>query len=575
MGKKSSSGAPGAGTIRKPGSQIIVDILVEQGVEVMFGYLGGVVLPLFDKLYDSPIKFIIPRHEQGGCHMADAYARATGKVGVIVATSGPGATNLVTGLATAMMDSIPLVAITGQVRTTLIGNDAFQEADTTGITRPVTKHNVIVKDVADLADTIREAFYIASTGRPGPVLIDIPVDVQVTETDWKGPKEINMPGYKVRTRGHARQISTAATAINNSKRPVVYAGGGIISAGASDDLRTFAEKANLPVTTTLLGLGCYDQTKDESLDMLGMHGSAYANYAVQECDLLIAIGSRFEDRVTGKLATFAQKAKIIHVDIDPASISKNVYVDIPVVGDAKEILNELIGAVEHKERKEWFDMLAKWKKKHPFTYNRRAKTIKPQYVIEELCRQTNGDAIIATGVGQHQMWSAQFYKYKHPRQFISSGGLGTMGFGLPAAIGAQLAMPDATVIDIDGDSSFNMTLTEMSTAVMYELPIKVCLLNNGYMGMVRQWQELFYGKRYSQSSLKNPNFAAVAKALGAVGEVCDKKADVPAALERMLAETRPCLIDFHVDPEENVWPMVAAGKGLHEMDGLDIFESMS
>ncbi len=575
MGKKSSSGAPGAGTIRKPGSQIIVDILVEQGVEVMFGYLGGVVLPLFDKLYDSPIKFIIPRHEQGGCHMADAYARATGKVGVIVATSGPGATNLVTGLATAMMDSIPLVAITGQVRTTLIGNDAFQEADTTGITRPVTKHNVIVKDVADLADTIREAFYIASTGRPGPVLIDIPVDVQVTETDWKGPKEINMPGYKVRTRGHARQISTAATAINNSKRPVVYAGGGIISAGASDELRTFAEKANLPVTTTLLGLGCYDQTKDESLDMLGMHGSAYANYAVQECDLLIAIGSRFEDRVTGKLATFAQKAKIIHVDIDPASISKNVYVDIPVVGDAKEILNELIGAVEHKERKEWFDMLAKWKKKHPFTYNRRAKTIKPQYVIEELCRQTNGDAIIATGVGQHQMWSAQFYKYKHPRQFISSGGLGTMGFGLPAAIGAQLAMPDATVIDIDGDSSFNMTLTEMSTAVMYELPIKVCLLNNGYMGMVRQWQELFYGKRYSQSSLKNPNFAAVAKALGAVGEVCDKKADVPAALERMLAETRPCLIDFHVDPEENVWPMVAAGKGLHEMDGLDIFESMS
>ncbi len=575
MGKKPSSGAPGAGTIRKPGSQIIVDILVEQGVDVMFGYLGGVVLPLFDKLYDSPIKFIIPRHEQGGCHMADAYARATGKVGVIIATSGPGATNLVTGLATAMMDSISLVAITGQVRTSLIGNDAFQEADTTGITRPVTKHNVIVKDVADLADTIREAFYIASTGRPGPVLIDIPVDVQVTETDWKGPKEINMPGYKVRTRGHARQISMAATAINNSKRPVVYAGGGIIIANASDELRTFSEKANLPVTTTLLGLGCFDQTKDESLDMLGMHGSAYANYAVQECDLLIAVGARFEDRVTGKLATFAQKAKIIHVDIDPASISKNVYVDIPVVGDAKEILNELTGAVEHKERKEWFDMLAKWKKKHPFTYNRRAKTIKPQYVIEELCRQTNGDAIIATGVGQHQMWAAQFYKYKHPRQFISSGGLGTMGFGLPAAIGAQLAMPDATVIDIDGDSSFNMTLTEMSTAVMYELPIKVCLLNNGYMGMVRQWQELFYGKRYSQSSLKNPNFAEVAKALGAVGEVVDNKADVPAALERMLAETRPCLVDFHIDREENVWPMVAAGKGLHEMDGLDIFESIA
>lgn len=575
MGKKSPKGAPGAQKVLKPGSQIIADILVEQGVEIMFGYHGGVLLPLLDKLKEVPIKFIIPRHEQGGCHMADAYARATGKVGVMVATSGPGATNLVTGLATAMADSVPMVAITGQVRTTLIGNDAFQEADTTGITRPVTKHNVIVKDVTMLADAVREAFYIASSGRPGPVLIDVPVDVQVAETEWTGPKEINLPGYKVRTRGHSGQISTAAAAINKSKRPVVYAGGGIIISDASDELRAFAEKANLPVTMTLLGLGCYDQTRDESLDMLGMHGSAYANYAVQECDLLIAIGSRFDDRVTGRIPSFAQKAKIIHIDIDPASISKNVSVDIPVVGDAKEILTELMGAVEHKERKEWFKTLAGWKKKHPFTYNHKAKQIKPQYVIEELCKQTKGEAIIATGVGQHQMWSAQFYKHKYPRQFITSGGLGTMGYGLPAAIGAQLAMPDATVIDIDGDSSFNMSLTEMSTAVMYDLPIKVCLLNNGYMGMVRQHQELFCGKRYAYSSLQNPNFAEVARALGAVGEVVDKKADVPAALERMLAAKRPYLVDFHVDPDENVWPMVASGKGLHEMDGLDVFESMA
>ena len=559
----------------KQGSQIIVDTLVEQGVEVMFGYLGGVVLPLFDKLYDAPIKFIIPRHEQGGCHMADAYARATGKVGVVVATSGPGATNLVTGLATAMMDSVPLVALTGQVRTDLIGNDAFQEADTTGITRPVTKHNVIVKDVKDLARTIREAFYIAASGRPGPVLIDIPVDMQIAQCKHEPAGRVKLPGYKVRLKGHGKQIAMAATAINSSKRPVVYAGGGVLISNASDELRKFAEKAHLPVTTTFLGLGAYDQNRAESLDMLGMHGTAYANYAVQESDLLIAVGSRFEDRVTGKLKTFASKAKIIHIDIDPASISKNIHVNIPVVGDAKAILSDLTEAVEFRERKEWFDKIATWKEKHPLRYDNSGTEVKPQYVIEELCRQTNGDALIATGVGQHQMWAAQFYRYSHPRQFISSGGLGTMGFGLPAAIGAQLACPDATVIDIDGDSSFNMTLTELSTAVQYKLPVKICLLNNGYMGMVRQWQELFYGKRYSCSSLENPDFAKLAEAFGAVGISVDRKEDVPAALEKMLAETRPCLVDFKVTREENVWPMVAAGKSLHEMDGLDIFESMA
>ncbi|MHC5061145.1 MAG: biosynthetic-type acetolactate synthase large subunit [Planctomycetota bacterium] len=561
---------------RNPGSQIIVDTLLEQGVDTMFGYLGGVVLPLFDKLFDAPIRFIIPRHEQGGTHMADAYARASGKVGVVVATSGPGATNLVTGLATAMMDSVPIVALTGQVRTELIGNDAFQEADTTGITRPVTKHNVIVKDPKELARTIREAFYIASTGRPGPVLIDIPVDMQVAQIEVTKAEKIKLPGYGLRTRGHSKQISHAATAINNSQRPVLYVGGGVITANASDEMRQLAEKAHLPVTTTLLGLGSFDQTKDESLDMLGMHGTAYANYAVQECDLLIAVGARFEDRVTGKLKTFAPHARVVHIDIDPASISKNVHVDIPVVGDAKTTLAELTKEVEYRDRTEWFAKIADWKKKYPLRYDTNAGTIKPQHVIEEVYRQTKGlEATIVTGVGQHQMWAAQFYKFARPRQFISSGGLGTMGFGLPAAIGAQIALPGRTVVDIDGDSSFNMTLNELATAVQYELPVKVCILNNGYMGMVRQWQELFYGKRYSNSSLQNPDFATVARAFGAVGITVDKKEDVAGAVAKMLDQTKPCVVDFKIDRTENVWPMVAAGKSIDEMDGLDIFESMA
>ncbi len=559
----------------KTGAQIIVDTLVEQGVDTAFGYLGGVVLPLFDKLYDSPIKMIVPRHEQGGCHMADAYARATGKVGVVIATSGPGACNLTTGLATAMMDSVPIVALTGQVRTELIGNDAFQEADTTGITRPITKHNCIVKDVKDMARTIREAFHIASTGRPGPVLIDIPVDTQVTKCQWDDSKELSLPGYRLKEKGHGRQITSAAKAINESKKPVLYVGGGIITANASKELTVFAEKAHIPVTMTLMGLGSYDQTKAESLDMLGMHGSAYANFAVQECDLLIAVGARFDDRVTGKIKTFAPNAKIIHVDIDPTSISKNVHVDIPVVGDAKKILPELTREVEHKERKEWFKKIADWKKKHPFKFDSDDSVIKPQYVIEEVYKQTKGQAIVATGVGQNQMWSAQFYKYSRPRQFITSGGLGTMGFGLPAAIGAQIAVPKATVIDFDGDHSFNMTMTELSTAVEHNLPIKVCILNNGYMGMVRQWQQLFYGRRYSCSYLQNPNYQQLAEALGAVGITVEKKSDVPNAVKKMLAEKKPCVVDFRVEPEENVWPMVPAGASLDEMDGLDILESMA
>jgi len=558
----------------KTGAQIIVDSLIEQGVDTMFGYTGGVVLPLFDKLYDAPINFIVPRHEQGGCHMADAYARTSGKVGVVVATSGPGACNLVTGLATAMMDSVPLVALTGQVRTELIGNDAFQEADTTGITRQVTKYNCIIKDVKDVARIVKEAFHIASTGRPGPVLIDLPVDVEVAKCRTDGPVEMNLPGYRIRTKGHARQIATAANVINQSERPVLYVGGGVITANASEELRVLAEKAHIPVTMTLLGLGSYDQRKPESLDMLGMHGSAYANYAVQECDLLIAVGARFDDRVTGKIQTFAPHAKIIHLDIDPSSISKNVHVDIPVVGDAKVILSEIAKQVEHRERKAWFDKIAEWKKKFAFRYDQNASTLKPQYVIEELCRQTGNKAIVTTGVGQNQMWAAQFYRFIHPRQLITSGGLGTMGFGLPAAIGAQIAMPEATIIDIDGEHSFNMTITELATAVEHNLPINVCILNNGYMGMVRQWQELFYGKRYSKSYLKNPDYEAIANAFGAVGMTVDKKADVSKAIEQMLKEKRPCVVDFRVEPEENVWPMVPAGKSLNEMDGLDILERL-
>jgi acetolactate synthase-1/2/3 large subunit len=474
-----------------------------------------------------------------------------------------------------MMDSIPLVAITGQVRTELIGNDAFQEADITGITRPITKYNCIVKDVRDLARTIDEAFHIASTGRQGPVLIDVPVDVEVAKCEYDGRVEMQLPGYKVRTKGHGGQIIAAAKAINEAERPVLDVGGGIISSNASEELTQLIAKAHLPVTMTLLGLGGFDQNKEESLDMLGMHGTAYANYAIQNCDLLIAVGTRFDDRVTGKVKTFAPNAKVIHIDMDPASISKNVPVDIPVVGDAKEILKELVEKVEYRQRKDWFATIAGWKKKFPMKYDRNSGTIKPQYVIEQICELTKGDAIITTGVGQNQMWTAQFYRFSRPRQFITSGGLGTMGFGLPAAIGAQIAKPEAVVVDIDGDHSFNMTMTELSTAVQHKLPIKVCIINNGYMGMVRQWQQLFFEKHYSCNSLLNPDYAELARALGAEGITVDLKADVPKAINKMLAiKDKPCLVDFRVEKEENVWPMVPTGKSLHEMDGLDILQSL-
>lgn len=548
------------------GAQILVDTLVKKGVECVFGIPGGAVLPLFDALYDSAIRFILTRHEQAAGHAADGYARATGKVGVCLVTSGPGATNLTTAIATAFMDSVPLVAITGQVKTNLIGNDAFQEADTTGITRPITKHNYLVKDIRDLARTVHEAFYIASTGRCGPVVIDLPVDVTMQSLTGRLDEEIRLPGYKPCYEGNPRQIKLATEAINESQRPVLYTGGGIILSGCSQELLELAEKAHLPVTTTLMGLGGFSEDHDLSLGMLGMHGTAYANYAVSECDLLIAIGSRFDDRITGKLDEFATKAKYIHIDIDPTSISKNIQVDIPVVGDAKQILTELVKQVQYKERKEWFEKIEEWKRKYPLSYNDNGDALKPQYVVEQIYEATKGEAIITTEVGQNQMWAAQFYTYTRPRTFISSGGLGTMGYGFPAALGVQLGCPDKTVIDIAGDGSFQMNIQELATAVHYHLPVKVAILNNGYLGMVRQWQELFYNKRYSQTRLNdNPDFVKVAEAYGARGFLVEKKQDVRPVLEKALSLGEPVVIDFRVVQEENVYPMVPAGQAIYRM----------
>ena len=552
--------------MKKTGAQILVDTLLYEGVDVAFGIPGGAVIPLFDVLYETPLRFILCAHEQGAIHAADGYARASGKVGVCIATSGPGATNLVTGIATAYMDSSPVVAITGQVKTHLIGNDAFQEADTTGITRPVTKHNYLVKDVRDLARTIREAFYIAGTGRPGPVVVDVPLDVSLAECDGTIPEKLSLAGYKPRCDGNPRQIQRAAEAINQSKQPVLYAGGGVITSGASDELREIAKRAEIPVTTTLLGLGCFPENDPLSLGMLGMHGTAYANYAVQSSDLIIAVGARFDDRVTGDVKTFAPNATIIHIDIDPASISKSIPVDVPVVGDAKRILCELSKLVEHVDRGEWLERVRKWKESHPLCYE--PDGLKPQYVVEQIDEVTDGNAIICTEVGQNQMWAAQFFTYTRPRSFISSGGLGTMGFGFPASIGAQIANPDKVVFDIAGDGSFQMNVQELATAVKCDVPVKVAILNNGYLGMVRQWQELFFNRRYSCTCLDGaPDFVKLAEAYGAAGFLVEKPQDVRPTLEKALKTDKPVVIDFRVCPEENVYPMVPAGKAIDEMIG--------
>ncbi len=547
------------------GADVLHQMLLDEGVEILFGFPGGTVLPIFDVLYRSPIKFILTRHEQGACHMADGYARSTGRVGVVIATSGPGATNLVTALATANMDSVPLVALTGQVRSTLIGNDAFQEADVTGITRPITKHNFLVKRVEDIGRTVKEAFYIARTGRPGPVVVDIAVDSTVARLQGEPDLTPNLPGYKPTTTGNLRQIKSAASAINAAQRPVLYVGGGVVISGASAELRKLAEKGSIPVATTLLALGTLDERSPLALQMLGMHGSAAANYAVQDCDCLVAVGARFDDRVTGNLAEFAPRAKIIHIDIDPSSISKNVVVDIPVVGDAKDILARMLEHIKSNDRSDWLGKIAQWKKRHPFKYETDGK-IKPQEVVARLGALTDHNAIIATGVGQHQMWTAQFYGWRRPRQIITSGGLGTMGFGCPAAIGAQFGNPGATVIDIDGDGSFCMTMVEVITAARYQQPVKFVVLDNEYLGMVRQWQEMFYGRRYSAVSHPCPEFAKIAEGYGACGMKITERSELDDAIRAMLKQPGPVVLHVAVEPEENVYPMVATGKALHEMD---------
>jgi acetolactate synthase-1/2/3 large subunit len=549
------------------GAQILLECLKREGVEVMFGYPGGQVLPIFDKLYDSDIRFILVRHEQGAAHAADGYARATGKVGVCLATSGPGATNLTTGIANAYMDSIPVVAITGQVKTHLIGNDAFQEADVTGVTRSITKHNYLVKDVQDLARIVREAFQIASTGRPGPVLIDIPSDVQQKDIEFIWPEEVKIRGYNPTLFGHPGQIKKAAKLISQAQRPILYAGGGIITSGAHRELKELAERFKIPVTTTLMGLGGFPGTHELYLGMLGMHGTAYANYAIMEADLIIAVGARFDDRVTGRLDAFAPMAKVIHVDIDPSSISKNVKVDVPIVGDAKNILGQLIEEVKKSpDTSKWLLTIGAWMKKHPLNYKEGGK-IKPQYVIEQIYEVTKGDAIITTEVGQNQMWACQWYKYDHPRTYISSGGLGTMGFGFPAAMGAKVGCPDRLVFDIAGDGSIQMNIQELATCVCNKINVKVAILNNGYLGMVRQWQELFYKKRYSQVALYNPDFVKLAESYGAVGISVAKKEDVRPAIEKAISIENTVFIDFKIEPEENVYPMVPAGEAINKIIG--------
>lgn len=549
------------------GAQIVVEALKREGVRDVFGIPGGAVLPLFDVLYDAPIKFYLTRHEQGAAHAADGYARSTGKVGVCIATSGPGATNLVTGIATAYMDSVPIVAITGQVKTFLIGNDAFQEADITGISRPITKYNYLVKNINDLARIIKEAFYIASTGRPGPVVIDLPVNITLEETDFVYPEVVQIRGYKPIKKGHSLQIEKARDAIEKSKKPVIYAGGGVIISNASQELIKLSEKCKIPVTTTLMGLGGFPQTHELSLGMLGMHGTVYANLAIQNSDLIIAIGARFDDRVTGKIEAFAPQAKIIHIDIDPSAISKNVVVHIPIVGDAKSVLQELTKIVKIPETKDWLAQISKWKKDFPLKYNKDGK-LKPQYVVEKIYEVTKGKAIITTEVGQNQMWAAQWYKFTKPRTFISSGGLGTMGYGFPASIGAKVGNPDAIVIDIAGDGSFQMNIQEIATAVSHEIPVIVAILNNRYLGMVRQWQQLFYKERYSYTHLKNPEFVGIAQAYGAIGIKVTKQSEVVLALKKAIkTKKKPVIIDFLVDEFENVYPMVPAGEAIDRMIG--------
>jgi acetolactate synthase-1/2/3 large subunit len=560
--------------LKKSGAEILIESLKQEGVDVIFGFPGGAVLKIYDALlqYSEEIRHFLVRHEQGAVHAADGYARSSGKVGVCLVTSGPGATNTVTGIATAYMDSVPLVILTGQVNTMLIGNDAFQEADIVGITRPCTKHNYLVKDIKDLALTIKQAFHLARTGRPGPILVDLPKDVMADSAEFSYPSKIKMRSYNPTYQGHPGQIKRAIKLIAKAQKPLVYAGGGVILSNASKELTALAQKYSIPVTTTLMGLGGFPGTNPLFLGMLGMHGTFRANMAVSHCDLLLAVGARFDDRVTGKVESFSPHSKKIHIDIDPTSISKNVPVDIPIVGDAKNVLKSILKFFEEEPaqdwprvRAEWLKQIAEWENSSPLTY-KSGPCIKPQFVIKKINEMAGSEVIITTEVGQNQMWTAQFFTFTKPRTLITSGGLGTMGYGLPAAIGAQVAFPDKTVIDIAGDGSFQMNIQELATAVQYNLPVKVAILNNHCLGMVRQWQQLFCDQRYSQTIFEVvPDFVKLAEAYGAVGLRATKPEEVEPVIREALATPRPVVMDFVVDQNECVYPMVPAGAALTEM----------
>lgn len=554
------------------GAEILLHCLKAEGVDTIFGYPGGMVLPIYDALYKSDINHVLVRHEQGAAHAADGYARATGKVGVCLATSGPGATNLVTGIANAYMDSIPMVAFTGQVISSQIGRDAFQEADITGITLPITKHNYLLERTEDLPSVIKEAFYIARTNRPGPVVVDLPKDLMDKEIEFDGaPDEVNIRGYRVLKGVNAGQVITAAEMIQNARRPLIYAGGGVINSNAAPELKQLAEMMKIPVTTTLMGIGGFPGNNYLSLGMLGMHGTRYANYAIGECDLLIGVGVRFDDRVTGSLEYFAPHARVIHIDVDAAEIGKNIDAGIPIVGEVKEVLQALLQRLKPvEELSEWHKTIDRWKEETPLKYDtENTDRIMPQMVIEKIFEKTNGEAIITTEVGQHQMWTAQYYKFNHPRTFLTSGGLGTMGYGFPAAIGAKIACPDKIVIDIAGDGSIQMNIQELATAVDYKLPVIICILNNQFLGMVRQWQGLFYGKRYSYTDIScQPDFVKLAEAYGAKGMRIKNSADIDSALDEALQVTdRPVVMDFWVEREADVYPMVPPGESLSNMLG--------
>ena len=557
------------------GAEIVVRFLKDEGVKHVFGYPGGAVLHIYDALFrQEDVEHILVRHEQGAAHAADGYARSTGKPGVVLVTSGPGATNVVTGIATAYMDSIPLVVLTGQVPTDLIGNDAFQEVDAVGITRPCVKHNFLVKNVEDLAVTLKKAFYIATTGRPGPVVVDIPKDITAQRTNYVYPREVSLRSYNPVVKGHSGQIRRAARLMASAERPMIYTGGGVVLGEGSEALTELTRLLGYPITNTLMGLGAYPATDRQFLGMLGMHGTYEDNMAMHHCDVLIAIGARFDDRVTGNIAKFCPHAKIVHVDIDPSSISKNVRVDVPIVGSVDSVLREMIKVLREENLKpggealaRWWQQIEEWRKTDCLRYESNGDVIKPQYVIEQLYQVTGGNAFVTSDVGQHQMWAAQFYKFDRPRRWINSGGLGTMGFGLPAAMGVQLAHPDATVVCVTGEGSIQMCLQELSTCLQYGLPVKIVSLNNRYLGMVRQWQEFFYQGRYSMSYMEAlPDFVKLAEAYGHVGMRIEKPAEVgPALREAMSLRDRAVFLDFVTDQKENVYPMIPAGAGLNEM----------